>query len=407
MEWHYETEIISTIVLVIILLDSFRRFKSFKIHDKVFICCIGLGIISGLVDIFDSVMPSLTSNLGMLIFSRSMYYIFSTTPALMWFFYLSSIAYESERKKLMVWQTFGLAAFLSYVLVILFNISTHAIFYFDSDLTYHHGFLFNIIYYYCAFYTLMFFLILFMNLKKITNKKLIVYLVMMPLIIWAGLALEMSVPNWLMLGPSYMIAILLAYLFIQNQTTESIIDQLSLEAYTDKLTGLYNRAKIENQLNIALNSSKDCGLLLVDIDGLKKINDTLGHPEGDKAIRLVASELKNSLTCTQCIGRIGGDEFAAVITGVKKDELTEEIKNFLTKIDTLSVGSQPEYKIKLSCSIGVAFKDGQKCDINTIYRCSDVALYSVKRKSKDFFAFYQKEMEEDYLDPNIGKTKIK
>ena len=94
-----------------------------------------------------------------------------------------------------------------------------------------------------------------------------------------------------------------------------ILNKKLKELYlTDKLTGLYNRFKIDKEIssqkdNIDRNDSYSCGLIIIDIDYLKSINDTLGNLVGDCILKDISKLLKNNLRKTDIIGRWGGEEF--------------------------------------------------------------------------------------------------
>lgn len=132
---------------------------------------------------------------------------------------------------------------------------------------------------------------------------------------------------------------------------EAQVKHLSL---TDELTGLYNRRGFfllaEQQLKMARRTQKTCSLLLVDLDGLKKINDTLGHEMGDIAIVYTAEILKQTFPDSDIVARIGGDEFAIFIPAC-----IDNTDNFETRlqvnIDCFNVKHDNSYQ--LSMSLGV------------------------------------------------------
>ncbi|WP_413166710.1 diguanylate cyclase [Capilliphycus salinus ALCB114379] len=138
---------------------------------------------------------------------------------------------------------------------------------------------------------------------------------------------------------------------------EAEVRQLSL---TDELTGLYNRRGFfvlaEQQMKIARRTKLYCCIVFTDLDGLKKINDTLGHEMGDRAIINAAQILKQTFRDADIIARLGGDEFALFISGA--DGTSQDFyRRLKANIDEFNHHQNQAYK--LSMSIGV-----QTCDFN-------------------------------------------
>ncbi|MDO5563179.1 MAG: diguanylate cyclase [Synergistaceae bacterium] len=166
------------------------------------------------------------------------------------------------------------------------------------------------------------------------------------------------------------------------------------KADTDGMTGVLNREAaldaIERRLMGEANGEK-CLLLIADIDDLKTINDTLGHPGGDKAICLLADTLKGHFRRTDIIGRIGGDEFIVFIENIESDERRHKIVGSLMK-KLAGAWLDDDKKFPLRASVGVVAGEAGKDTFKALYKKADIALYSVKRKDKNDFAFYEPKM---------------
>ncbi|MEG1913421.1 MAG: GGDEF domain-containing protein, partial [Cloacibacillus sp.] len=126
-------------------------------------------------------------------------------------------------------------------------------------------------------------------------------------------------------------------------------------------------------------------MLVADLDGLKIINDNLGHTSGDAAIKLFADTLATHFADSGIVGRIGGDEFMAFLDGVEAGaSLDDAMKSLIMKLVELHVYG----------SIGVVTGDvGADC-FNELYRKADMALYHVKRNGKCDYAVYSPQMED-------------
>lgn len=167
------------------------------------------------------------------------------------------------------------------------------------------------------------------------------------------------------------------------------LDMLSLRAQIDGVTGLYCKAATEKLVVQALKEMREgmAALLLVDLDDLKTINDTLGHLEGDRAILTVARTLKARFRNSDIIGRVGGDEFMVFLQGLKSEEWAKGLAGLITeKIGSQRLGCNNDYP--LSVSVGIAITDGQNASFESLYREADAALYKVKRGNKNGYAVF-------------------
>ena len=169
------------------------------------------------------------------------------------------------------------------------------------------------------------------------------------------------------------------YIIMQYQ--HFLIGKIKETYKTDALTGLYNRLAAQNAFESIKNDPENQGgtltVIMSDLDGLKKINDTLGHNAGDKAIAAVADALKN--TCPEgslCV-RFGGDEMLAFIIGeCDPESIIKEIKGKL-KVK----GKECGIRISASCGYYVTSMDS-KTDIDSVIRKADEEMYLNKSKNK-------------------------
>ncbi|MDQ1615154.1 MAG: hypothetical protein QOJ60_1093, partial [Actinomycetota bacterium] len=156
------------------------------------------------------------------------------------------------------------------------------------------------------------------------------------------------------------------------------------QALHDSLTGLLNRGALRERLQatvarIGKDESVMAALLVLDLDGFKAVNDTLGHPAGDALLIQVARTLTSSLRPTDVVARLGGDEFAVLLTHLPDAASAEIIsRQLLTK---LRAGSYSVHGIELAvdASIGIALLPEHGRDTDLLLQRADVAMYQAKR----------------------------
>lgn len=154
---------------------------------------------------------------------------------------------------------------------------------------------------------------------------------------------------------------------------------------TDKLTGLYNRFKIDKELflqkdNIDRNESYSCGLMLIDIDYFKRINDTLGHLVGDCILKDISMLLKNNLRKTDIIGRWGGEEFLIILPFTSKDIAKKVAENLRVLIEENNFSYKMNRKITIS--IGVTEFSKSKSVEDTLLLVDNL-LYKAKENGRN------------------------
>ena len=164
---------------------------------------------------------------------------------------------------------------------------------------------------------------------------------------------------------------------------EDELSRARTEAERDKLTGLYNRRGMEKRVEIFLKQETPAGtFVLFDLDNFKRVNDSEGHPEGDRVLERFAACLRECFRKGDSLGRLGGDEFAALISGPVPDERLEEI--FCAVMSGVREGLETYYKkYGVSVSIGAVPIDGKVRTYKGLYKCADTALYIAKYLGKD------------------------
>jgi diguanylate cyclase (GGDEF)-like protein/PAS domain S-box-containing protein len=170
---------------------------------------------------------------------------------------------------------------------------------------------------------------------------------------------------------------------------------LAHQASHDALTNLANRAALHDRLGRYLARSErnvaKVALMLLDLDQFKEVNDTLGHPVGDRLLRAVSRRLEEALGGAELIARLGGDEFAIIVSTVDAGEAGDSAQLVLNCLKAPFV--LDGQALAISASVGVAVADDQGLDVSTLLRRADVAMYAAKR-TRSGHAVYDPSMDQ-------------
>jgi len=169
-------------------------------------------------------------------------------------------------------------------------------------------------------------------------------------------------------------------------------DELESIANYDTLTKLPNRAMLTDRMRQALSQSRrsgqQVGVVFLDLDGLKAVNDTHGHDAGDHLLITVAERMKLALREGDTLARLGGDEFVAMLPGLTDADASAPMLNRL-----LTAAAQPvqfgDAVLQVSASLGVTFyPQEQEIDADQLLRQADQAMYQAKQTGKNRYAIF-------------------
>ncbi len=174
--------------------------------------------------------------------------------------------------------------------------------------------------------------------------------------------------------------------------------QMQYLAHHDGLTSLPNRAQFEETLEHAAERAIELGhklaVIILDLDGFKAVNDTLGHPVGDGLLKAAGERLKASLRDDDLLARLSGDEFAIIVP----DLHDPSVLNAMAKRVIALVSSPFQvdgHEIMVSCSVGIAIGPDNGDTADKLVRNADFALYRAKSEGKRTWRFFDPKMAED------------
>lgn len=181
---------------------------------------------------------------------------------------------------------------------------------------------------------------------------------------------------------------------IERKRAEQENELLALQ---DPLTRLPNRALLRTHLHQELmkarRSQQICALLVIDLDHFKDVNDTLGHPTGDRLLAAVAARLKLSLRESDVPARLGGDEFAVILADLRSPEdaalIAQKVISHLSAPFPLD-----GHELYVGASIGITISPRDAADVDGLLQTADLALYRAKLEGRNTFKFYAADMSE-------------
>ncbi|MDT0603050.1 tetratricopeptide repeat-containing diguanylate cyclase [Thalassotalea castellviae] len=156
---------------------------------------------------------------------------------------------------------------------------------------------------------------------------------------------------------------------------------------TDPLSGLYNRRYIFQYLDKLIAATTipkgHLSILVIDIDDFKKINDTYGHPIGDRVIEVVSTLAKNALRTEDVMGRIGGEEFLCVLPRADTDIAEKIAQRMKNEISAYKFDAKDDKSFSVTISVGISCYNEEVSDSKALYGLADQALYQAKETGKN------------------------
>jgi diguanylate cyclase (GGDEF)-like protein/PAS domain S-box-containing protein len=203
-------------------------------------------------------------------------------------------------------------------------------------------------------------------------------------------------PIEIMLSPLESAEGMLVTAAIRNITTRKKAEaQMIHSSEHDSLTGLSNRIVLNDKANQAICLARRYGrkvaVLFLDLDGFKHINDSLGHPAGDKLLQSIAKRLVDCVRGSDTVSRQGGDEFVVLLSEVGQAEnLTIAVRRMLKAV--AEAHSIDHHDLHITCSIGVSVYPDDGLDAETLIKNADTAMYQAKENGPQSYRFFQPAM---------------
>lgn len=187
----------------------------------------------------------------------------------------------------------------------------------------------------------------------------------------------------------------------QRQTLEQNAQTLQLQASTDALTGLANRNLLHDRLNQAIiyahRSERVVGVVLLDLDHFKTVNDSLGHSQGDVMLQTVAQRLQSCMREGDTLARLGGDEFVLVLADMAQVSDAMPIMQEVLQCLSLPIALQGQQRL-VSASLGLSLYPRDGITAEELIRHADTAMYRAKERGRNNAASFTPDMDDLLLE---------
>jgi len=194
----------------------------------------------------------------------------------------------------------------------------------------------------------------------------------------------------------------------ENEERKAQAEQIHYMAYHDHLTGLANRAlfkdRFQHAIAVARRTDKPVGVMFIDIDRFKVINDSLGHEGGDAVLVEAARRIRACLRASDTACRIGGDEFVVILEHLSSTEdAAQAAKRLIGKFsEPMKIGDR---EIIATASIGIAIHPGATKDVQRLLKDANAAMHEAKETGRHRYVFYTQEMDaraQESLEYELG-----
>lgn len=168
--------------------------------------------------------------------------------------------------------------------------------------------------------------------------------------------------------------------------------KLNILATTDALCGVKNRRSFFESsgpiISYNRRERKSLAVLMIDIDRFKLINDHYGHAVGDEVLKIMAQKTENTLRKSDVFGRLGGEEFAAILPNTSQNGAMKAAENIRQEIENLEYVTDKNQSIKFTISVGIAILTPQDISLENLLHKADIALYTAKKEGRNRVIVY-------------------
>jgi diguanylate cyclase (GGDEF)-like protein len=244
-----------------------------------------------------------------------------------------------------------------------------------------------------------------------------------PLVVTVGLELDRELAAWrsyaativaMALGATLLMgglaANLIRQIFRDEKADRATTVAITHSAEHDFLTGLPNRLLLQDRVGqaiaLAQRHNTKVAVLFLDLDGFKHVNDSLGHPVGDKLLQSIAKRLVACVRGADTVSRQGGDEFVALLSEVKRPEDAAVLARKML-VAVAQAHSIDQHDLHITTSIGISIYPGDGRDAETLIKNADTAMYQAKENGRHIYKFFTPAMNVRAVERQINEEGLR
>jgi diguanylate cyclase (GGDEF)-like protein len=341
--WRIDINIISIVVLFTVLCIANKKLEKKETINIIFLNASWVILIQLILETLTCIING-RSGISYVYISKILHtglFVVGTLIGYLWFRFIYLWIYNKKLSLLLKRVLF--IPFIINMVITLSSPFTNYIFLISEENIYNRGTLFMVPIIIIFVYLICGFIVLVKNKRSINNEEFypLIVSVLLPL---AGLIIQGTFYGILLAWSSVAFSCIIVFIFLQQRMFQ-----------LDTLTGAWARGSFENYLNmrVKMKEAKKVGIIFLDLDDFKKLNDTFGHIEGDQALKTVVKIIKSVLKPSEFVARFGGDEFVIIseLDSIKQlEKLVMKIEKAFEDYNTIT---DKKYKLKYSCGYDV------------------------------------------------------
>jgi len=363
-----EINIVSMLVLLAVFLIAHKKLEKKDSMNKIFLVASLIVMIELIVEALSCIVNGMAGTFNIILSNVLAILLFSFAPILSYTFFVFIKQIFAPKMKIL--KPFQFVLILPVIIIVMLSVLSPFfgwMFYIDSLGVYHRGPIFQFGAIFTYLYLVLGLIVVCVNRKHLLKSDFLLYSIIGILPIIGGIVQTLFY-GILLMWSSAAFALVIGYILLQERMI-----------HLDDLTGAWTRDSFYYTISrkITQDPNEIFGMIYLDIDGLKAINDRFGHLEGDKAIQKALELVKNAISPKDIIGRLGGDEFVVFV------ECTDLISLNLT-LDNIKNNFKmyQNQKFVLECSFGADIYDNKYQNLDVFLHHIDHLMYKDKRTRK-------------------------
>lgn len=364
-----DVDLVAAVVLAVIMVIAFKRLDRRDGLNRAFLYTSLIVVVQLVVEALTCLMNGIPGGWVRPTAIALHVILFIAAPTLTWFWYRLSRHVAGPVERLTSLRSALILAPLAVnVVLTLFSAFSGIFFAIDADNVYHRGPLFLLASGITYFYLLLALSRIIVDRRKFVLEDIVLMIAATVMPILGGL-LQSLFYGILLMWPSVAFSLVILFIFLEQRLVR-----------VDSLTGAWTRESFEYYVSRRQKSQAPFGLVYLDLDGLKEINDGFGHHEGDSALKAVADAVKRTLGPDDFIVRLGGDEFLAFVDGATSASLVAVVDAARANIDRYNASAQKPYRV--SASFGYDVRNPGFAEAGDFVRHVDRLMYEGKNRKR-------------------------